>query len=726
MSKQKVLVNRLRYAIAFVLAIAQGALAQTPSSLGWWLPGEREGQTKLEAALNSVPTPASLRGFHELLGGEPHIAGTPGDERTIKRLVDAFESMGLAVQRHEFHAYMSRPVDAKVEVINGDERVSLALKEEPLPEDRFSSHEALTIGFNAYSASGDVTAEVVYANQGTKADFAKLKELSVDVAGKIVIARYGGNFRGYKAKFAQETGAAGLIIYTDPGDSGYGQGVPYPEGGWANPTCIQRGSINTLGYPGDPLTPWEAATKDAERLDPAEVALPRIPVQPIGYGAAREIITRMKGRPLPRALVKTWQGGLPCAYRLTGGHDLKVRLMVRQEQTIVKSANVIATLKGSTHPEQKVYVGCHHDAWGYGAADPLAGTILLLESARSFSEAAKDGMQPARSIVFAAWGAEEHGIIGSTEFCEAYRDDLSRNAVAYINLDAAAMGRNFGASAAPTLKRIIAEVTRDVRQVDAEPGTLSGNGALRSVYDAWAGDKKEVHFGNLGGGSDHVGFYCHLGIPSCGLGAEGAEGTAYHSNYDNVHWYQQVVGDDYQSALMLCRIVNLLAGRLANGSVLPLDPVRYATDTDVHLQALIERAKALKMEVEFSDLDRSIDAYQRQAETTLDQLVRSIDSGELGQENLRQINQVLLSLERQWLVQEEANRGTGADWFRSLYARSDPDSGYAAWMLPGLRGAIEDANVDALLKARQAYVEVFDRLNDRMGAIQSILNRLNR
>jgi N-acetylated-alpha-linked acidic dipeptidase len=538
----------------------------------------------------------------------------------------------------------------------------------------------------------------------------RVAELEGGGPGKIVLARYGGNFRGYKAKFAQEAGAAGLLIYTDPDDSGYRKGVPYPEGGWASESYIQRGSIITLPYSGDPLTPGIPATKDAKRLDPKDIELPGIPVQPIGYGAAREIMSRMTGTPLPQELVKTWQGGLPFAYRLTGGPELRVRVMVRQERAIRKTANVIATLPGVKHPEQKVIVGCHHDAWGHGAGDPLSGTILVVEAARSFAQAAKHGLRPDRTIIFATWGAEEFGILGSSEYCEQFADDLSQNAVAYINLDAAAMGTQFGASSSPSLKRIIDEIAAHVPQSQATDGA--------TIRSAWLGDREEPNFGNLGGGSDHVGFYCHLGIPSCSLGAGGSPGTAYHSVYDNLHWYRQVVGNDYEPALMLTRIVNLLAARLADDAIVPLDPARYAVDLRVHLADLANRAGELGVSFDatsVSDRINSLDA----AASSLGQRLNEIDATRLSHDQRAAINHELLTMERAWLLNEGLPE---RPWFRSLYASSDPDSGYAAWMLPGLRWAIEQNDPKAIERWLAVYATALDGLLSRLAAIESSLN----
>jgi N-acetylated-alpha-linked acidic dipeptidase len=707
-----------------VFAHACPALAQTFSSADRWPEPQRAAHQQFETMLNAVPTPQSLRAYHDLLASEPHIAGTPGDERTIQRLLGAFKAAGVDdVRLHEFWAYLGAPVEAKLEVIDETEKLegaqtvvqrsvtALQIQEHGMSLDG-SDHPDLPIGFNAYSGSGDITADVVYANYGAKDDFEKLKALGVDCAGKIVIARYGKNFRGYKAKFAQQAGAVGLIIYTDPDDGGYRKGVPYPEGGWANESYIQRGSINTLDYAGDPLTPGIGATQDATRLNPDDIALPRIPVQPIGYGAASQIMGRMRGRALPPDLVNQWQGGMPFAYRLESGGHFRVRLMVKQQRAITKSANVIATVRGSKYPDEQIIIGCHHDAWGCGASDPLAGTILVLEAAKSFAHAARNGQRPLRTVVFALWGAEEYGIIGSTEYCEQHRDDLTKNAVAYINLDMAAMGPNFDSSASPTLKKIIEEVTRDVPQINSTDG--------QPIYRSWVGGSGEASFGNLGGGSDHVGFYCHLGIPSCSLGGGGSRGVSYHSNYDNLHWYRMVVGEDYQPAFMLTRAVNVLAARLSSAPVVPLEIAQYAKDFKLHLQGIVKRARELDLTVDFATLTQRADAFELLAMGTASALQEAVAAGRLNEEKYDDVNDALRMMERHWLRPPSPNPSE-RDWFANLYATSDPDSGYAAWMLPGLRTAIEARNLEMIEDAASEYELVFDRLTKATERVRGIV-----
>jgi len=649
--------------------------------------------------------PARIAAYHDLLASEPHIAGTEGDARTIERLETLMRSFGLSVETQPIWVYLSTPVSASLRVLPGrGEPIDLTLIEAPLAEDEWSQREGLPIGFNGYSGTGEATAEVVYANYGRLEDFQQLKELGVDCTGKIVIARYGGNYRGFKAKFAEEAGAAGLVIFTDPADSGYMKGIPYPEGGYANGTHIQRGSLATLAYNGDPLTPFVEAVEDARRLNPDDVALPKIPVQPIGADAAAEIITRMKGARVPDA----WQGGLPAAYRLSGGSDLRVEIKVEQERKILKTANVIGEIRGAEYPDQIIILGCHHDAWGYGASDPMAGMICLIEAARCFGELAGEGWRPKRTIRFAAWAAEEHGIIGSTEYAEARAAELTAGGVAYINLDMAAMGPNFSASGTPSLSRVVTAAAAAVPQC-GDPG--------KTLAETWAaGGEQDLasyrRLGDLGGGSDHVAFNCHLAVPCVGLHAGGSEGTSYHSNYDNLHWYRQVVGDDYQPAMMVTRMAIGVAARLAEQSVLPLQPVVYAEHTARHIDALEKLAGSME-KAPLKRVRIAAEAFGRRAAPVMDRLADAT----LSPEDARAVDLRLLAIERAW-----ANGfDTGRSWFRSGYASSDQSSGYAAWMLPALRHAIELRDDSLLNERAKAYEQYFDHASRLVEEIDVII-----
>lgn len=674
-------------------------------------------------ALLAGPDPERLSAYHTTMASEPHDAGTPGDTAMIDNLAGWFESFGLEVERHALHLYLSTPVSASVSILPatpGGAAIELPIKEAPVEGDPFSAKDDLRPGWNAYAGSGIVEAEVVYANYGTLEDFQTLKDLGIDTRGKVILARYGGNYRGYKAKYAEQAGAAGLIIFTDPADSGWGRGLPYPQGGYANETHIQRGSIKTLDYYGDPLTPFVEATEDAERLDPSAVGLPTIPVQPVPWKAAQEILVRMTGAEIPEGPgMGAWQGGLPVRYRLTGGADLRVRLEVEQTRDIVETANVLGTLRGATHPDEVVIIGCHHDAWGFGAGDPTAGLICLVETARVFGEMAKNGWRPARSIVFAGWAAEEHGIVGSVEYVESRPEWLRDNAVAYLNLDMAAMGPNFRSAASPSLQRVIEEASKYVPQ----PGGADGE----TVWFRWSGNAFEAAgdvepkpyldpdfepnlptFGTLGGGSDHVGFLCHVCVPSASLGGGGSRGTSYHSLYDNLAWYRAVVGDDYESARMVTRMTLLTAARLAEGGPAVLDASRYTDATIRALDGIEANAREDRRA-----LLATAHAPVRQAaiamkEALLHNLVHMFpfdtappvegpaDWGSPGHAKAR--------IERAWC---DERFDDGRPWYRNGFAAPDATSGYAAWVLPGLRAALQDGDMDRYEQQAGVYADWF-------------------
>lgn len=708
-------------ALLLVCASAAAAGDGAPPALHYWPAGARDSYAAYESALNAIPNRDSLLNEHELIASEPHVAGTPGDARNIERLAKAFSDMGLEVKTHTFYAYLCRPIAATLEVVEPD-HVALVTAEQPLAEDKYTQDPNRTFGWNAYSGNGDVTAPIVYANYGSKADFDKLAELGVDLKGKIILARYGGNYRGYKAKFAEAAGAVGLIIFVDPADSGYAKGITYPEGGFSNDTCIERGSILTLDYPGDPLTPGVEATKDANRIDPSTLSLPRIPVQPIGYAAAGEILKRMTGPGVP----EKWQGGLPCAYRVTGGDALKVHLKVEQQRDIIPTANVIATLRGSSDPDTKIVLGCHHDAWVCGAADPTCGTITLLESARSFAQLAKQGKPPARTLVFCCWGAEEFGIIGSTEWVEGNREDLMRHAAMYINLDMASMGPDFGAGTSPSLRRLITESAHAVPAVRDTSG--------KTVFDAWLAKGEDPlfpgqpKFGDLGGGSDHIAFVCYAGVPSTTIGGHGSKGNSYHSTYDTLPWYWKVVGSDYEPALMVTRMVNVAAGRMASAPLLPLDQARYGPETHRALIDLTKRASEQgvipkadsDVAPQLAQLDGAAVEFTARAaaiETRLDALV---NRGELSPESLATVNALLMKSDRIWIDDQGI---PGRPWFKSLFAASDEDSGYAAWVLPGLRYAIEQKDAALLKHEEERYLQVFRDLATNLERIEAVLPR---
>ncbi|MBC02729.1 MAG: hypothetical protein CMJ34_05415 [Phycisphaerae bacterium] len=684
MINRKKIVSAIARSTALVAALS---VCASSSSLA-------EGPGDLRADVLGAPRSERLSDWHDLLGSRPHVAGTEGDRIVIDSIAGAFEGMGLETKVWWFEPFLARPVSASLSIV-GDSApdptavegrarrgvTSLPISERELLEDPATYHPDLRWGWNAYSGSGMVEAGVVYANRGRPEDFQRLRELGVDCTGKIVLARYGGNYRGFKVKFAEEAGAAGLVIFLDPGDYGEGRGPTWPQGGWANETCIQRGSIVTLPWKGDPLTPFVPARGDVARLDPDEVALPRIPVQPIGYAAASRIMAAMKGPTVEMMGLEGWTGGMKVPYRVEGG-DLELRLEVSQVRELMRTANVFGVLPGSERPDEMVVVGCHHDAWGFGAADPLAGMIVLLETAKVFAEAADRGLRPRRSIVFAAWGAEEFGIIGSCEWVEAEADRIRRDAVAYVNLDMAAMGTRFGSSATPSLIRSIVRATEDVPQ----PG---GEG---SVLEAWQGDRDTPPVGDLGGGSDHIGFLCHVGVPSVALSARGSQGSVHHSNYDTLAWYRATVGEDYVGATMLSRITAALVADLADSPLPPIDPVPAVA-------GLERRLKAYETAAEDAGLSIDLVALRAEVEQTLQACESAARRLEEAEEDDRTV-QALIDFDRAWIGEEGL---PGRPWFRNEFAASDRDSGYGSVVLPRFSEAIRDGDQEALDEAVLRY-----------------------
>lgn len=698
---------------AVALGVASFAMAMSGPDGDWdevrykyWPRDQRADYQQIEAQMLSIPSAEHLSEMHTELASVPHPAGSVGDALTVDRIADLMESFGLTVERHPIWVYLSKPIDAKLEIIS-PERIELSLKERPIPEDPDTANEDLSFGWNAYSGSGDVFGNVVYANYATVDDFARLEQLGVQVTGRIVIARYGQIFRGLKAKHAEEAGAIGLILYTDPEDAGWGKGHPWPKGGYANETSIQRGGLKTLAYPGDPLTPKQEATQDQRRVDEYGVELPTIPVQPIGWGAAQQILSRMAGTVAPSA----WQGGLPFPYALEGGDELQVRLMVEQEREIVQTWNVIGTIEGTGTTSQEIFMGSHHDAWGFGAADPLSGTICMLEAARTFGEIAKTH-PPYRTLKFCAWAAEEHGLIGSTEYVESRAHFMGQWAVAYINLDMSAMGPDFRAMASPSIRTLIGEAARDVPQA-GDPS--------RSVYDAWVARSAdslvpgEPAMGDVGGGSDHLPFWGEGGMPVCGLGAGGAEGTSYHTNYDTLHWYRTIVGDDYEPALMVTRMANLVMGRLAYAPVLPLDPRRTLIESRAIARELGRLGMANGMfsepnglvddgEPVAPEMARLIGAASQGVDATArayDYIFNRVAQGTLTQDFMDKLSQSMLASDRQWVY----NRGIPErDWFNNLYSLPDEQTGYGASTFPWMRTAIRRQDLSMFVAAEIKYL----------------------
>lgn len=638
-----------------------------------------ERQRALEELIIQAHSAETYREHLFNLTQHPNVAGTPQNREVMAYLSAVSRNAGLNVAYYDYDVWLAEPGEVSISIVSPD-RIELPNKEIAFPQDPYTSHPDLVHGWNAYSGSGDVTAEIVYVNYGRREDFRKLEEMGIDLTGKIALARYGGNFRGFKAKFAEEAGAAGLIIYTDPANGGFVNGPVYPDGIYSNASAIQRGSLLTLDYFGDPLTPFQPALPidgdvEIERLSPDAVGLHTIPVAPIGYGAAEFIFNRMMGEAYAP---EDWQGGFPFPYRLKGGPDLQVNLRVEQPQSLTRVTNVITTIEGSTHPDEWIILGSHFDAWGFGATDPNSGTAMLLTLAESLGALMQQGFRPKRSIMIAHWDAEEFLIIGSTEWVEQLRDELQARAIAYINADMSVTGPSFGASASPSLKQPIIEASKAVMHPDTSI----------TLFETWHRNPEamEPPVGNLGGGSDHVPFYMHAGIPSAGVAMRGSV-PIYHTNYDTFWFYETHIDSTFEYGPTLASVYGVLATRLANADIIPYDIERYGNDLYHHLTQLRIRAQELDRPVNLEMLFDAVSVLQAASAQTRTELSAGIDSQRWNADQLEIINKRLIQLERSFLHEEGMPFGA---WFASLYASINPFSGYASWMLPGIRYEIEE------------------------------------
>jgi len=661
-----------------------------------------EDQRRVEAAFLANQNERSFKNHLKQLTLSPHVVGSPANEKVRDYIATVMANAGLEVRQYPYDVYLPKqPGTSSIEIVTPS-RTLLNQKEDILPEDPSSQDELLWKGWNAFSGTGDVTAEVVYANYGRKEDFEKLAELGVDLTGKVVIARYGGNFRGFKAKFAEASGASALIIYTDPKDSGFTKGLVYPDGPYYTPSTIQRGSLLTTDFTGDPLTPFEPAlplegkTK-IKRLRPEEAQFHTIPVTPIGYGEAEKILGQMKGQPVPH----TWQGGLPFTYRIEGGKELTVRVNVVQKKGFVRATNVVGMLKGSEAPEEWIILGSHYDAWGFGATDPNSGTAMLLSLSETLGALSKSGFQPKRSILIAHWDAEEHGVIGSSEWVEQFRDELALKGVAYMNYDGGVSGKNFGASSAPTLKKLLLEGAKKVNYPYSD----------QNLYDFWnKNNSQSPPIGNLGGGSDHIAFYMHVGVPSLSGGAGGP--NLYHSNYDSFPFYEKYVDPEFKMGPMVEHLAGLMALTLANGTFVPYDVMRYAADLKLHFENATAKVLAIHPDFNgFSKVSEALPVLTEIGDALTVKMNTVLKNASLTKKKINRINALLIDLEKSFIYNEGMSFGS---WYKSLYAASDPFSGYGAWILPALEYEIAIQQTEKLDHWDTIYAAAIESLSKKM------------
>jgi N-acetylated-alpha-linked acidic dipeptidase len=585
---------RLFIALVLSFSFFVNTVAQDKPLMGF----ERERATlqrEFEKRFDSFLKRENLREWMKRLSARPHHVGSAYGKDNAEFMLSLFKSWGYDAQIEEFHVLFPTPKTRLLEM-TAPEKYVAKIEEPVLKEDATSNQkdEQLPI-YNAYSVDGDVTGGLVYVNYGVPRDYEELERRGIDVKGKIVIARYGGSWRGIKPKVAAERGAIGCLIYSDPRDDGYYQGDVYPKGAYRMEWGAQRGSVADMPlYPGDPLTPNIGATKDAKRLEIKNApTLTKIPVIPISYGDALPLLKNLGGPVAP----ESWRGALPITYHLGPGATT-VRLKLEFNWDIKPIYNVIAKMKGSESPDQWVIRGNHHDAWVNGADDPVSGAVALMEEARAVGELAKTGWKPKRTIIYCLWDGEEPGLLGSTEWVETHAEELSRKAVVYINSDS--NGRGFlGVAGSHTLEKFINEVGRDVTDPQKKitvsdraraARILSGNMEARDRYD--------LRIGALGSGSDYTPFLQHAGISSLNIGFGGEDGGgSYHSIFDSFDHYTRFGDPNFDYGIALAQVGGRVTLRFTNADVLPFEFTNFADTVNNYVREVIKLSDDVREEI---------------------------------------------------------------------------------------------------------------------------------
>lgn len=679
-------------------------------------PETYKAEERWEKLYLTIPEAANCGRFLRQLTAQPHVAGTPGDRHVTQLIYDEFKRDGLNPEIVEYKVLLSYPKKIAVELVS-PVRVKLA---NPEPEiagdpDTRTSDPMTKMPWNGYSPSADLTLPVIYANYGTPEDYAALEKMGVSVKDKLVLVRYFHGYRGGKSQEAQKRGAAGLIVYSDPGDDGAKKGRVYPRGPWGPLGHFQRGAVvYDYEIPGDPLTPGWASTEGAKRIPESEAEiLPKIPMVPLSGADGREILKRLRGPETPQA----WHGGLPVAYR-AGDGSTRIHLDVQMENKVTPIWDVIGKIPGSEEPEKTVILSNHHDAWVYGAVDPASGTATMLETARSLGELLKQGFRPRRTIILGNWDAEEYTLTGSTEWGEEHEADLKKNAVICMNVDAATSGRDFTVSMVPALVPAVIEATQAVRDPATgktvyERWKESRGGANIRSYAVPGSSAAPVPFGILGGGSDFMVFLQHDGVPSLDMIFDGPYGV-YHSLYDDYQWMARYGDPGFRYHAAMSRLWGLLTLRFADSDLLPLDYSLYPNEVANYLSELEKNAppefvasdlkplieKCKKWQDAAARLTAVIAAHRSSADiNSAEKNNRSADYRQFAA-----INAALIAEERALLDPEGIPH---RPWFRHvIYA---PLPTYDAETLPGLREAIEARDWKSAHEEAERLSHAFDR-----------------
>ena len=691
------------------LLVALAAPAQSPAPRQVFGYRDFAQQAIWDAAFMAIPDP-KLAGEHlKILTAEPHWASSPEDYKTALYVAAKFKAAGLETSIVPYKVLLNKPISILIEAFDagGHKLMSGPTPEHVNPEkyggDPFQNNPRILPAFNGSSPSANITAPVVYANYGTLADFKKLASLGIRVKGKVVLVRYGKNFRGVKVYIAQQYGAKGVLIYSDPADDGYFRGDAYPKGPYRPASAVQRGSVQFLPiYPGDPETPGIASTLDLPNSLRIKnpVDQPSIPSNPLSYKDAAPILKALDGPETPHG----WQGALPFTYHLGGTSKITVHMHLQQDAALRTIWDVIGIIDG-TDPAQKedwVVAGNHRDAWVYGAVDPNSGTAAMLEAVHGIGDLLQQGWRPKRRIVFASWDGEEEGLIGSTEWVEQHAAHLS-HAVAYVNTDVSVSGPNFTAATVPSLKQFLSEVTAEV------PSPKGG-----TVYDRWKKTQEAsaeaqnpdhklsadtaISIENLGSGSDYTPFIQHLGVPSTDIGSEGPYGV-YHSTFDDYNWFIKFADPTFVYEQEMARVFGLQVLHMADADVLPYNYQIYGKEILGYIEAAQRHAAKADLKLDFT---AALAAAQRftAAGTAVHEIQTSPPA------NTASLNNALRATEAAFLNPAGLPH---RPWYKHTIYAPGEYTGYEAVVIPGVTEAIEAADVP--------------RAQDQIAALTQALNR---
>jgi len=658
-------------------------------------------ERQLEETFQAIPSPEKAREWHRAFTAEPHPAASQRNNQLAEFIADEWRKQGWEdVVLRRYDVLHSRPRSVSLEMI-APIAYTAGLREDPYDADPDTKNPAVSGSYFGFSASGDITAEVVYAHSGNPEDYEVLRKSGISVKGKVVLVRYSNpySYRGFKALTAEREGAAALLIYSDPAEDGWTRGKVFPDGPWGPESHIQRGAI-TYDYivPGDPTTPGWASVAGAKHIAPEEArSLPKIVGLPLSWRDAKPLLENMNGREAP----KDWQGALPITYRLTGG--VKVHVNVDMDTNLQPYTVVEARIRGSELPDEWVLLGNHRDAWAFGGVDPSSGTASMMELTRSLGELRQRGIRPRRTLVVCSWDGEEYGLTGSTEWGEQFAGDLKNKLVAYINVDSSVAGAattagpeglGFSPSAVASLAPMLVETSKDVR-------APSG----KSLYEAWRATRMRNSKAatppsdnalvetRIGSGSDHTVFLNHLGRPVINLGFGGEYGV-YHSMYDDHYWMSHIGDPAFEYHITLTRMWGLVALRLANADMLPFDFGFNGSALEQFLREL-EQKSDLRSHLNLKRLHERIAQFERAGKSLGDAAAYDLTLGQLPSEKLQHLNTQLLQVESNWLNPAGI---PGRPWFQHLLYSSRFT--YAHLEFPGLTEAVEKA--DWKLAAQQA------------------------